>query len=239
MRVPQLYTPKGDRDLFEEDPDALKLRAFMTGDIFEDVPVLGGADGETMSVAIVGHPCVIRGAGGQLLTRVPCCVVNTKEKAITYDQWPDGSFDVFPLTDGLDGPPQPVVRLLELVSVHKGQLKRDRRVRALTPRGVFAFQQRFAHALTRVAPPLNQFELVSGYVVEEGELEVEWLEAFVDAGATDNAIGKQVKEFHRFLDETDNGRARRLLLREPGGPAELRKAVRAEIKRRVAAAAAS
>jgi len=230
VRVDELATPKNDAELFETDPDALLISPFMTGDVFAGVT----CGDETVDVAIAGHPCVIRGGGGQLMTRVPCCLLKPTEDAIAYEDWPEGHFDKFPLPNDLGLGGNQAIRLLDWASVHKREFQRARRKVALTERGVYIFQQRFTHALARVAVPLPEYEVASKAVLREAGLEVEWVDSLVGNPTDDKAITKTVKSFHKFLDEPDGeGPAtRRGLLRHAGGDTALTKLVRIEIKRR-------
>ncbi len=231
MRVDDLTSPRGKAEIFEDDRDALFMKSFMTGDVFSDIPDPDG-DGP-MTVAIVGHPCAIRGHGGALKTRIPCCVVSNVGKEIPYDEWPDGNFDLFPLDSGLGLGEQQAVRLTEFRPVHRRELLRERRVAALTPRGIYIFQQRFTHSLARVAFPLAAFEEASSHIVDESELEMEWIEHFAGDTRDERQIAKHVKAFHKFLDhDIAEGTARREGFKEPGGTSAIAKQARAEMKRR-------
>ncbi len=93
MRVDDLVAPRGDDELWDLDEEALRLRPYMTGDVFADVD---DGDGDPIAVMIVGHPCVIRGSRGQLSRRVPCCVVKQMQEAMSYDQWPEAASTASP-----------------------------------------------------------------------------------------------------------------------------------------------
>lgn len=159
MRVEDLVSPRNTAEIFEHDPDALFLKPYMTGDVFAGVPDPDAPEDDldrTLTVTIVGHPCAIRGHGGRLKTRIPCCIVNQVTTAVPYDEWPDGNFDLFPVGDELGLGERLAVRFQEFTSVHRRELQRSRRVAALTPRGVYIFYQRFSHSLTRVAFPTGR-----------------------------------------------------------------------------------
>ncbi len=227
MRVDELVAPRNVVELYDLDDEALQLKPYMTGDVFADV---AAAEEETFAVMIVGHPCVIRGAGGQLMTRIPCCVLKPIEKDIAYSQWPDGDFDKFPLTSAIGLGDRQTVRLLEWRSVHKRELRRVRRRATMTERGVYIAQQRFTHAIARCAVPLAYFERASKHAMREAELEYEWVAELVTPGAAaEPETAKLVKEFHKLLDRDGN----RHLLLEEGGDSRLRSIVRSEIKRRL------
>jgi len=230
VRVEDLVSPRNTAEVFEDDPDALFLKPYMTGDLFADVPDPDEPD-RTLTVAIVGHPCAIRGHGGQLKTRIPCCIVNQVATAVPYDEWPDGNFDLFPVGDELGLGERLAVRFLEFTSVHRRELQRSRRVAALTPRGVYVFYQRFSHSLTRVAFPLAAYEAGTRHIVEEAELESEWVEQLAGDDRGEKQLDKHVKAFHKFLDEVVDGEPRRAALKREGGHSALRKELRGEMKR--------
>ncbi|GEM_PF-1662319 len=227
MRIEELIAPVGDHEIFETDSDALLIKPYMTGDIFVAIP-----DGdEEIAVAIAAHPCAIRGANGKLLTRIPCCVLKSTSQPIPYAMWPEGHFDKFPLSDDLGLGPNQAVRLLEWRAVHHRELTRARRRAALTERGVYVFQQRLTHALTRVAVKLDDYERALRDVLREAALEEDWVDGLVADPTDERAIGKAAEAFHRFLDEEETpGRKRRELLKVEGGERRLTKLVRDELK---------
>jgi hypothetical protein len=226
VRVDALYSPRDDDELWDLDDQALRLKAYMTGDVFVDV-----ADGDDQPIAlmIVGHPCVIRGSRGRLASRIPCCVVKQMEDELPHGQWPEGRFHVFPVHPDLGLGPRHAAYLLEWRSVRRAELSRDRRRGTMTDLGVYALQQRFTHAITRCAPVIADFEKGTVREMREAELEYEWVDDLVgDPGDDAAAVNAEVQAFHSFLDESGH----RALLREPGGESRLRAIVRAEIKSR-------
>ncbi len=227
MRIDALVAPSGDAELWDLDDEALRLRPYMTGDVFADVDD-GDGDGETVAVMIVGHPCVIRGSRGKLARRLPCCVVKQMDSELPYEQWPEARFDRFPVPDALGLGEHHAGYLLEWRSVRQGELKRDCRRGTMTDRGVYVLQQRFTHAITRCAPVLADFEAASVTEMREAEFEYEWVGELVADPADDDAVNAQVKAFHTFLDMGGH----RVLLHEEGGDSRLRAIVRAEIKTR-------
>lgn len=233
MRVGELATPRNAAELFESDADALFFKSYMPGDVFSDVPDLDHP-GQTITVAIVGHPCAIRGAGGKLKTRVPCCLVSQIANTVPYEEWPDGHFDYFPLDDALGIGERQAIRLAEFRPVHRRELARERRVAGLTERGLYILQQRFTHSLTRVAFPLAAFEEGSRHIAAEAEMENEWVEGLASDERDAAMVEGAVKEFHKFLDEDVNGAPRRAGFRQTGGTSAINKEIRAEINRRQA-----
>jgi len=215
-----LAEPADDSELYDLEPEALRLKAYMTGDIFTGVTI----DDEEKTIAIAGHPCVIRGSGGQLQRRIPCCLVGTSEPT-TYANWPSSKTHLFPLSDALSIGTNRAVQLLEWRSVRGKDLVRDRRRGTLTERGVYIFQQRFTHAITRCVVPIAAFEKTSKHVLREAELEFDWISELAPQHADHRAIADLVTRFHALLD-TDG---RRALLRQEGGESSLRRIVHAAI----------
>lgn len=117
-------------------------------------------------------------------------------------------------------------KLLHWVSVRRSELSRERRVATLTERGVYIFQQRFTHALTRVGVPLSRFEQVSKHILREAELEYDWISELAAEGADDKAIAQLVRDFHTILDADNN----REMLRQEGGESRLRRTIHAAIR---------
>jgi hypothetical protein len=225
VRVDALVAPRGDDELWDLDDEALRLRPYMSGDVFADVD---DGDGESVAVMIVAHPCVIRGSRGRLARRVPCCLVKQMQEELPYDDWPESRFHLFPVPESLGLGEHHAAYLLEWRSVRRAELRRDRRRGTMTDRGVYILQQRFTHAITRCAAVLADFEAATVKEMREAELEYEWVAELVADPTDETAVDEQVSAFHTFLDEGGH----RALLREEGGDARLRAIVRAEIKQR-------
>ena len=81
-----------------------------------------------------------------------------------YDGWPHRKFHLFPLTEALGIGDTPAAKLLEWSSVRRGEFKREQRVGTLTERGIYIFQQRFTHAVTRCVVPLSRYAETSKHV---------------------------------------------------------------------------
>jgi hypothetical protein len=224
VRVDVLATPTSDGELWDLEDEALRLHPFMTGDVFTGVD--DGDDGDPTQVMIIAHPCVIRGSRGRLARRVPCCVVKQTQAPLSYKEWPERGFHLFPVTDAIGLGEHYAAYLLEWRSIHYSELRRDRRCATMTDRGVYILLQRFTHAITRCAPLLVDFEAAALHEMREAELEYEWV-AEIAGGSDDAAVESQVRAFHTFLEEGGY----RELLRQEGGDARLRAIVRMEIKR--------
>lgn len=234
MRVEALVSPRSQAEIIENDAEALFLKPYMTGDVFADIPDPDAPKddaGRKITVAIVGHPCVIRQSGGRLARRVPCCLVGVNTNPIEFAEWPERQFDLFPLGELHGSGEHVAVRLAEFRPIRDNQLSRDRRIAALTPRGIYVFQQRFAHSLTRVGFQLQAFEEGSKHIVEEAELEAEWVEELARDDRDEKRIADHVRAFHKFLDVEVDGEQRRAALKRQGGQSALRKELRAELKR--------
>lgn len=240
MKVEALVCPRSAKEIFETDVDALFSKAYMPSDVFERIPDPNPENSDaSITVAIVAHPCAIRGHGGRLINRVPCCQVSAMSTHLPYAEWADGFFDYFPLDDGLGLGVQQAIRFTEFQSIHRRELTRGRRVAGLTPRGFYIFQQRFTHSLTRTAPSLSLFEEQNRERVEEAEAESEWVDELVMAdqngkppdASLEREIEKAIKSFHKFLDEVIDGKPRREAFKDAGGVSQLRKELRLEIRR--------
>lgn len=225
MRIDVLVAPESDDELWDLDDEALRLRPYMTGDVFADVD---DGDGGALAVMIIGHPCVIRGSRGRLARRVPCCVVKQMQDELPYTQWPERGFHLFPIADAIGLGDHHAAYLLEWRSVQHGELKREQRRATMTDRGVYILLQRFTHAITRCAVVLADFQAAALKEMREAELEYEWVADLLCDRTDDTQVEQHVRAFHTFLD--DGGF--RELLRQEGGDARLRGIVRAEIKRR-------
>lgn len=172
---------------------------------------------------IVAHPCSMRGSGGHLRGRIAVAPVRPYER-VPLRAWPRGHFNAFPLPELLDEPSAAL--LLELTSVTGGELEAAERIAVLTDYGIYVLQQRFVFSLTRVVVGLEQFEQTSAHVLAEAELEEEWVDTLA-SDCTPEAVAEQRGAFQTFVDSE-----LRASLKEPARRSEVRRTVRAEIRRR-------
>lgn len=213
-----LIEPEGDDEILDFEPEALRFNAVMTGDVFEAVSVVG--EPQPLTVMVAGHPCTIRGAGGQLRPRVACVRV-TPHQAVPYRAWPTRFFNVFPVPEPV-GLSTVAADLMEWITVDGSELRRDRRKLTLSERGIVVLQQRIVFSLTRVAVDPIRIEEASRHVVREAELERDWVE---DLDAT-KPLEELVADFAAFMD----AEGRREGLKDPTTEAVVRRAVRTRIR---------
>lgn len=118
----------------------------------------------------------------------------------------------------------------------------SQRVATLSEEGLLLLQQRYVHCLTRVVISLPRFERQSAAVLAEAELLEEWNEALASARVADgstlvDAVDAEAVDFDGFMGSPEQGgKTRRHLLGTAGGRPRIRREVRAEIDRRLAAA---
>ena len=213
-----LIEPENDDEIFDSDEDALAYNAVMTGDVFRNVAISGYDN--PCTVMIAGHPCTIR-RGATLVERIPCVIVSAVETTVPYRRWPRGDWNKFFIPESI-GIGAHVASLDELVTVASSELSRERRAITLTPHGVITFQQRLIHSLTRFVASEKQLLEVSGPVLQEAELERDWIEGRVDAISIEDAV----EEFDNFMSSNN----RRSRLEDPVHASELRREVRGGIR---------
>jgi hypothetical protein len=218
VAVLPLATPRSVDELYlARREDVSAARPLLTGDVLADVDIGVEHDGHIM---IVAHPCSMRGAGGQLRPRVAAAPIRAHQE-LPLQEWATGHFNVFPLPELFD-PPRAAV-LLELGTAKREDLHGAERVACLSDHGLYVFQQRFVHSLTRVVVGTEHFEAATGHVLAEAELEEEWVDRLADLDQLDS-IAEQVAAFQGYLSAD-----MRNDLRVPDHRAGVRRAVRQEI----------
>lgn len=192
----QLTEPADDEEIYlARGEEVLASRPFMQGDIFSAVSVPGYDD--PIDIALLGHPCSMRGAGGKLKPRLPAALV----KSYAYlppNKWSEGHYNVFPLPalHGADG--HAAVSFEEIFSISSEQLDPDKRIAVLSSRGVYIFQQRHVNSLTRVTVPLVALQEGCEHVLEEANLMEEWVDDLADQNP--ESIAAEVEAFTTFMD---------------------------------------
>jgi hypothetical protein len=215
-----LATPRSVDDLYlARDEEVSPARPLLTGDVLANVDIGVEHDGHI----VVAHPCSMRGARGQLRPRIGAAPIRSYQD-VRLEDWPSGHFNVFPLPELFDQ--AQAVRLLELGTARREDLVAAQRVACLSDYGVYLFQQRFVHSLTRVVVGIEQFEDATGHVLAEAELEEEWVERLAELDSAES-IANQVAEFQDFL-----GADLRNDLKIPERRSGVRRAVRQEISSR-------
>jgi hypothetical protein len=220
-----LACPRSLEDLYLERGDELAVsRPVLTGDVFSNVEI--DADDHDGLVLVIAHPCSMRGARGRLRPRIAVAPIRPYQH-LSFESWPAGHFNVFPLPQllGDDDPPR-AASLLELSSARSHELVRERRVAALTTRGVHLLQQRLVNSLTRVVVGLELLDEQSAHVLLEAELEEEWVDDLA-SDLTPDVVAAQSEAFAEFMD---SGLRSRLLEKE--ARTDVMREVRREIRTR-------
>lgn len=220
--------PRNLHDLYLGRGEDVGLsRPVMSGDVFTGVDV-SAANHPGGIVMVVAHPCSMRGARGRLRPRLTVAPIRPYDD-VPFERWPTGHNNVFPLPSlGGDGDQARSASLLELATADSAHLLRERRIAALTTRGVLLLQQRLVFSLTRVLVGLEKFEEQSAHVLLEAELEDEWVDALMGEDADgEEAITAQSGAFAAFMDAGS-----RELLLDPERRSDVARAVRAEIRAR-------
>lgn len=224
MPSPQLDQPADDDEIYSaREDEVVRGRPVMQGDVFVEIP-LAGFD-EPVDVALLAHPCTMRGAGGELKPRILAARVSSHEYVPPH-RWPEGHFRFFPLpalrTD--NGADRHFAVAFEDISVvSPDDLGVTKRIACLSARGIYLLQQRFVSSLTRVVVPLNDLRQACEHVLEEADLQEEWVEAL----APTHEIEREVAAFTELMDS-----GLRDALRDPTRRSQVRKAVAREIAAR-------
>lgn len=218
-----LAQPADDEEIYgARAEDVLGARPTMQGDVFAGVAV-SGYEGPR-EVAILAHPCTMRGADGQLKPRLTAAAV-IDYQYLPPRSWPQGHYGVFPLPalSEADGKPRhAAVSFEEIFTVDAAELNPARRLAFLSSRGIYLFQQRFLCSLSRVVVPLARVREACEHVLEEADLLEEWLECLAPDAA---AIATETAAFTALLDSG---------LRDQLTDPSRRSQVRREVTRKIA-----
>ncbi len=218
-----LAQPADDEEIYgARGEDVLAARPTMQGDVFSGVAVAGHEG--PREVAILAHPCTMRGADGRLKPRLAAAAV-VDYQYLPPHRWSQGHYGVFPLPalHVVDGKPRhAAVSFEEIFTVDTSELDPERRTAFLSSRGIYLFQQRFLCSLSRVVVPLARIREACEHVLDEADLLEEWLERL----APDPA--QIVAETAAFTALLDGG------LREQLADPSLRSRARREVTRKIA-----
>lgn len=226
------------------DGDAVRLsdatvpesRPIMFGDVFADVPCSRGGAPESY-VMVMTHPCSMRN-GATLRSSVVTAQVTKFPGGKVKDQtlWRSRFFDYFPLVGFNNAHPQEpcVVRLGELHAARTADLDVAKRAFALSNYGVASVLQRWMYQLSRDPVPIAVLEELIAPAMTEAELEEEWCQAALDAGAM--PIKDASSDFQTFLGLPHAGGLRDALLSgDISALARVRRDVRVERRSRFGA----
>jgi hypothetical protein len=193
-----LAQPADDEEIYgARGEDVLVARPTMQGDVFAGVTV-AGYEG-TREVAVLSHPCTMRGPDGQLKPRLTAAAV-IDYQYLPPHRWPQGHYGVFPLPAlcEVDGQPRhAAVAFEEVFAVEATELVPSRRISFLSSSGIYLFQQRHLCCLSRVVVPLARIREACEHVLEEADLLEEWLERLAP---DETAITTETAAFTTLLD---------------------------------------
>ena len=194
-------------------------RPLMTGDVFTQIMV-PGLDGAGLAIVLT-HPCSMRVDGVKLASRLLMARV-VPTRPIPLPAWRNGHFKVMPLP-GLLGTHHSA-RLDEIGLVESGSLAESARMACMTPHGVHLLQQRFIWYLTRFLAPTHRLAEVTEAVLEEADLQEEWVELSVSLGNDPHSAAEMFHEWIRSPDSS--GVPRQVQLQQ----ADLRAGVRRQMR---------
>jgi len=171
-------------------------RPLLTGDVFEDVDLPGQ---EERTAMIVAHPCSMR-RGVELAAKLTCAPV-TEYQHVRPEHW-NGHFSVFPLASFTAEGDHRAARLDRLVSLDRAECRTERRIASLEHSGIYLLQQRLIHCLARCAVKLSTIRASMEHVLEEAELQEEWIERLANPGDS-NSLAAQAEAFDAFLGDNE------------------------------------
>jgi len=223
----ELYLARGD----EVEP----FRPVLTGDVFSGITIPGVLEHELAMV--ISHPCNMR-AGDRLRERIQMLpIVGYQE--IPLEDWSTGSHArIFSLPESqlLDGPC--AARFDETGMIASVELTPERRRLCLSERGILLLLQRLVYSMCRADIPVELFDKAVGHVLAEAELLQEWNEALIPPRTESGdglvpALAAEATAFDEHMKTEVSGASLRDQLRDPYQRAAVRRAVRAEITRRL------
>lgn len=230
-----LAVPSSAGELYDARSGETSLaRPLMQGDVLRNIDIPGLEDGPGPAI-IMMHPCSMR-TGSTLRKRLTVVRVGPHRR-LALSQWPEGDFDFMPLPDLMgecvDDPPL-AARFRDIGSVKTAGLDLRSRIAVLSTRGLLYLQQRYVYSQTRVVVDLETLLAHVAPVLDEVELQEGWVEAALEASAGNaeelEVVRQAEGEFQDFMGAADSHLRRSL--REPLRRSEVRRAVRAEAKKR-------
>lgn len=215
-----LYRARGE--------EVARARPVFTGDVFARISLPGSTGNvKARTVAVMQHPCSMRTDGVTLSWQVLVAEVKSR-KEFTETDWASGFFNLMPLPDLSPGEPprtrHQAVDFDSLYTVAPNLL--TSRIACLSPFGVNLLLQRWVHYCSRVVVPTHSFQLATQAFYEEADLIEEWC---------DDATGGLLEESEacvRWLRADRAGTTYQRRLQDPQAHSMVRKAMRAELKKR-------
>jgi hypothetical protein len=240
----QLGRPESEDDLYLARGDEVEpYRPLLQGDVFSEVFIPGVEIVHEFAV-VASHPCSMR-RGAVLRERLQLLPVTTYPH-VPLDDWPVGHFRVFPLPslDPARSGHHFAAIYEEVGMVRSSELTPHRRVATLTERGILLFQQRQIFNGSRADISLSTLAKASAAVLAEAELLEDWNAALAAARCEAgedllDVLPDEAAAFDAFLSAPASAGSESLrdMLRTEHLRPAVRRAVRAEIARRVAALA--
>jgi len=222
-----LYRARGD--------EVLPSRPILTGDIFAGLPLSGEAGTvKARFVMVLQHPCAMRTDGVSLNWQLLVAEV-TKRKEFGEADWADGNYSLMPLPElrpeVTTQARHQAASFDNLYLVSPAALNAGRRIACLSPFGMNLLLQRWVHYSSRVVVPTSVFQQQTEGSFEECDLIEEWCDA---SNASDPLVA--AGECMRWLRANRNGTSYQDMLKDPQTRSTVRKALRAELKGRMAGA---
>lgn len=229
-RPKELGCPSSHGELCESvAPDCDDLRPVCQGDIFEGIRLPGFDEGHHDLVMLVGHPCSLR-LGHKLKPYLQAAAIRAHQ-LVPIEEWGTSHLKTFPLP-GLElGLKHPAAFLSESGTVKPEQLALDKRVAALSHRGILLLQQRIVWTSAHAVIELETLKDYNAPVLAELELLEFWNEELCSRLEGDErvvALRDIAKEFESYIRET--GLQKQLQSDDQVGEARTR--IRAEGSRR-------
>ncbi len=197
--------------LYRRKKGVQQPRPIFTGDVFENVPVIGEDD--PVTVVVLQHPCALFDANNNL-QEVLLAARLVDHADVSVSGW-SGNYDIMPLVvHDSDPPVYLAVSLTQLVLVRSNELEPKKRVACMEIEGVSRLLQRWTNVNTRVVVPCWRFEQVVDAPFAEAEGMESWCAQRQQAGVKPP---EAAKEATTWLDEKlpETGKPRRLMLKDP------------------------
>ncbi len=236
-----LGQPDDDDDLYlARGQEVESYRPPMQGDIYKGIKIPGLEDVDYEYVMVIVHPCTMR-AGAQVRARIEVVPV-TKYQKVPLRKWPDSHPRVFPLPALVPDEPKEhfAARFDDRGMVPSSALSPDLRIACLSEKGVLLLQQREIFARSRLDVPLDALRDASLPVLVEAELQTDWNEDLarlrIERGEDEReALEAEAVAFDDFMSAPHGSGSLRDQLKETHLHAQVRRAVREEIRSRLAA----
>lgn len=221
-----LEAPTSDDELYlARGSEVTPARPLMTGDLISDV-VVPGVSGAPGLVVIITHPCSMRADGVSLAEQLLVARVEGYQ-TVPFRGW-QGHSKVMPLPGVLGGGGDEVAARYDKIGlVLSAEVSAAKRAACLSRTGINLLQQRLIWYLTRFVVPTYRLNEVSASILEEADLQEEWVMQMVEVGEDMDVASTR---FHDWIRDTDStGETRQAQLSDPQRVATIRRDLRREI----------